>query len=68
MLWFSSKDFQADQTLALTTIIISNQIQLEDNLLRAYRLGATGYERGSLCHFKGSPSRAEDWNSSRNEA
>lgn len=41
MFWFSSKDFLADQALALATIIISNQIQFENHLLRALRLGAT---------------------------
>ena len=40
MFWFSSKDFQADQALAQATIIISNQIQFEDHLLRELRLGA----------------------------
>lgn len=45
MFWFSSKDFQADQALALVTIIISNQIQFEDHLLSELSLGATDLSR-----------------------
>lgn len=67
MFWFSSKEFQADQALAPTTIIISNQIQFEDHLLRELRLGATGSEQGGLCCHKGLDSRAADWNSTSKE-
>lgn len=57
MFWFSSKDFLADQALALATIIISNQIQFENHLLRAQRLGATNRSRAvpatSRAHGRG---------------
>ena len=53
MFWFSSKGFQAGQALAQATIIISNQTQFEDHLLREIKVGGHRFEQGSLCRLKG---------------
>lgn len=60
MFWFSSKGFQAGQALAQATIIISNQTQFEDHLLREINVGGHRFEQGSPCRLKGSESKAED--------